>query len=291
MAMASTRRALLWAAAVCVGVTFPAAGKDIYFSGFEPFTFSAGTSLNGQDGWVGSNPFLNPDAAQVVAENASRGQQAVRVEGAGLNTSAVGAIPAQYVVGTFVRRPFDFDASAPALSYVMVQSAVRLDGLALGSGDFYSASFAATAPGSVTIGEMQISSDGNVYAFASGKSIGSTPVRSQPIALGYYHTLGIGIDFAHDQLQYFLDAVPLGGTLPFDQSIINDVLAAATISNAARADTGLLRRTDYTSYYDDVIAQAGPNLASVPMPGALAWGGVGAAGALVARRRFGRGES
>ena len=281
----------------CVGVAlagaaWPAGAKTVFFSGFEPFTYMAGTSVNGQDGWVGSNDFLNPNAAQVVTENPSRGQQAARIEGEAMQTTANG-IPPQYVVGAFVRRPFDFDASAPALSYVMVQSAVRLDGQALGSGDFYTATFAATAPGSVTIGEMQISSDGKVYAFASGKSgsvgTGATPVLSAPVSLGYYHTLGIGIDFAHDQVQYFLDAVPLGGTMPFDPSIINDVLAAVTIANDARADAGALRRADYASYYDDVIVEAAPNLALVPTPGALAWGGIAGAGALAARRRFVRG--
>jgi hypothetical protein len=265
-------------AAVGGGATARAA--TVYATGFENPPFASGSQLLGQDGWsTAIPPFLNPSGAVIATAAPASGQQHVQVSGAALQAAA--EVAPYTAIGSY-RRPVDYDTAATGLRVVRVQADVRLDGPATTVGTDAAAASLAARSGSGPVGEIEISSDGRVNAFAANVAPGAAPTFSAPVTLGAYHTLLIEVDFAADTYRFFVDGAALGTPLAFEPGFTSDVLSRGALVTYTRlAADG---RDDYTYRFDNFSVSA------VPEPGglaALAAAGVG----LVARRRGRRGRS
>lgn len=245
------------ASLVLGAVAAPAA--TLYSTGFEDPPFTHGSPLLGQDGWsTAIPPFLNPTAAVVTNDLAQSGSQSLKIAGADL--VAAPEVDPLAVVGSY-RRPVDYDASA-GLPRVLITSHVRLDGPTLGTGDFFAANIAARS-GDGGIGELSISSDGNVYGY-TGNFDGTTLV-SRSITLGEWHTLGISVDFDADTYSFLVDGSSLG-TFPFESGFTSDTLvrgAAVVYGFPDSPDAGSsFHKDQFIARFDNFSIETVPEPAS-----------------------------
>lgn len=221
------------------------ASQVLYSTGFESPTFATGSLLLGQDGWsTAIPPFLNPGTATIVAG------QSVQVRGMDL-TSAVEVDP-YAAVGSY-RRPLNYDASG-ALSSVQLMADVRLDGPVVGTGDFFTANFAART-GDGFAGELSISSDGFVYGYNGTGD--DNRLFTTPVTLNAWHTLGIAVNFAANTYTFSVDGL-LSAAFPFEAGFVSDELVRESLIVYARPDTATEFRNSYTAGFDNVSATAVP---------------------------------
>lgn len=248
-----------------------ATAQTLYSSGFEDPPFASGSNLLGQDGWsTAIPPFLNPDAAKITNAAAASGLQSVAVRGMDLISAP--EVDPYAAIGSY-RRPLNYDAGS-GLPMVRLQADVRLDGPTLGTGDFFTANFAART-GDGFAGEISLSSDGFVYGYnGTGDDV---VLFSAPITLNAWHTFGIDIDFAADTYRFSVDGVS-SNPFPFEAGFVSDILVRESLVVYARPDTATAHRDDFTARYDNVSAIATPEPTSAAL---LACGAL----ALLQRRR------
>lgn len=244
-------------------------GAIVYSTGFENPPLIAGSQLLGQDGWsTAIPPFLNPSAATITSSLAASGTQSVVVLGSSLQSS--GGITAPYdAVGSY-RRPVNFDAAAAGQPLVRVRAVVRLDGPVSPAGtnfDYVAASVAARGVEGA-LGELELTSDGRVYAY-TGNAVAdrSQSLFSAPITLGAWHTLTIDIDFLTNFYAFSVDGMLLGQT-PFEPGFVADTLVRGSIVTYG----GPILRDAYAFRFDDfeISAQATPEPTSLALFGIAA---------------------
>ncbi len=223
---------------------------------------AVGSGLLGQDGWsLAIPPFLNPGAAMIANDAAHTGSQSLKVLGADLASS--GGITSPYEsVGSY-RKPVSYDAAANGYPIVRLSADVRLDGGQFASGDFAAASLAARSD-IASVGEIELSSDGRVYAY-DGIS-GGPLFTSAAVSLSDWHNLAMEVDFLNNVTRFFVNGGLLG---QFSYNIGNtsDVLLRGALVAYARPDSDVdgFRRSDFTYRYDNFMITATP----VPEPGSI----------------------
>src|SRR5438093_8058575 len=201
-------------AVMAVALARPAAGQNVYATGFERAAFTAGLPLVGQDGWAPGPPFLSPNAAVISTALPRQGRQTVRVAGADLeHQDLVGEITGGYydAIGSY-RHAVNYDTGGTRV--VRVSAHVRVDGAATDAGiNFFSASIAARATltdgNTAGIGELAISSDGHVYGYSGNDKV-PTFQSSAAVTLGEWHDLAVEVDFGARTYSFFADGQSLG---------------------------------------------------------------------------------
>jgi hypothetical protein len=252
---------------------------SLYQTSFEAPDFVAGQLVDGQGGFTAIN---SRDAGVVSTENPRTGLQSLQVNGANLELNASGSL----YRGTYAPI-LNYDPLAAGMPIVEVQADVRLNGPSTNTGhgtddDLISANLSAFAGNGFRIGELILSSNGNIYAF-SGMNPGEAYQFGTPFNLGQYYTLGLRLDFALRTTEFLLDGRSLG-TLPFSNLVTSDVFMFATTRVLAVNDPAIdLSR--YTANFDNYSVTA------VPEPGGLALLGSGCLGVVGyacrgCRRRF-----
>ncbi|MBL8814917.1 MAG: hypothetical protein JNL58_02720 [Planctomyces sp.] len=219
-----------------------------------------GSGLLGQDGWSNAiPPFLNPGAAKIVNDEASTGSRSLSVLGSHLVSS--GGITTPYdAVGSY-RRPVSFNAAANGYPIVRLSADVRLDGSRFTSGDFAAASLAARSD-IAAVGEIELSSDGRVYAY-DGIS-GGPLFTSDTVDMSKWHNLAMEVDFQNNITRFFVNGGLLG-QFSYNSSNTSDVLLRGALVAYARPDNADFQRSDFTYRYDNFTISASP----VPEPGSI----------------------
>jgi hypothetical protein len=256
----------------------PAFAGTVYTSnGFEAPTFTAGLPLVGQDGWVEPLSFLNPNAAIITTDQPFAGNQAVRVRGADLMASSTisTSTGGYYAAEGVYRRTVNFDVAGavPSFPIVRVRAAVRVDGPKSPQGrNFFSASIAArgvstTEPGGTSgIGELAISSDGNVYGYSGDDFVPGCPsppngcpasfLVTAPVTLGAYHKLAVNTDFVKRAFSFCVDGQLLEdengrSTFPFPSGADMNILKRGSLLVYARPDTLQLSKASFVAHDDN----------------------------------------
>lgn len=271
---------VLWTAA-CAGTT-SASAATIYSTGFENPPFAAGGGVLGTDGWsLAIPPFLNPSAATVTNSVAQAGAQSMEVRGSNLVGS--GGTTAPYdAVGSY-RRPIGFNAAANGYPRLVVEADVRLDGPAVATGDLAAASVAARS-GILSVGELELSSDGVAYAYTGN---GGSPAlfTSSALDLSQWHHLALEIDFLHNETSFFVNGNFLG-KFTHDPLNTSDVLVRGALVTYARPDDALagFDRDDFVYRFDNFSVSS----TAVPEPASLTIFGASATLLALVRRRVKR---
>ncbi len=229
----------------------------IYYTGFE--TQANGSVLLGQDGWSPAiPPFLNPNAATITNTVARSGSQSLQVRGVDLVSS--GGITAPYeAVGSY-RRPVTYDAAANGYPIVRLSTDVRLDGGQFINGDFAAASLAARTA-IEAVGEIELSSDGVVYAY-DGLGGGPALFTSGPLDLQQWHNLAIEVDFLNDRYSFFVNGTFLGQNA-FRPTNTSDVLLRGSLVTYARPDSGAFIGDNFNYRFDNFTVSAVPEPSSI----------------------------
>jgi hypothetical protein len=216
----------------------------LYQTGFEPPIFSAGQPVDGQDVWVAT---LSPSAGIISANLPVSGLQSLQVNGNSLDFYA----PDGLFEGVY--NPITlFNAGGAPL--VWVQADVRLVG-PLTADDLASANLFVANTNDV-LAESYVSSDGHFYGLTTNEV-----QQFGAASLGTDHRLGLLLDLANLQGQYYLDGQLLG-TLAIPSSVLTDSDFVVGVELAAAEDTGGFSRANYTGYFDNV------SIATVPEPSA-----------------------
>ncbi len=234
----------------------PATGQTIYRTGFEPDTFLVDTTLVGQDGWIAPPP-LSPNAAVVTADKPRQGKQTVHLLGEDL-------VPQDFIyeatggyyeaIGSY-RRAVNYDTGGGQT--LRISAHVRIDGRKSAAGDnFFSAGIAGRAaslfegePSSASVGELAISSDGNVYAYSGNDSV---PVflASKRVRLGEWHNLAIVADFATQTSRCYVDDELLAVIVWEPSEVYTGVLLRGALLAYAAPDTATNSKANYAAHYD-----------------------------------------
>lgn len=275
--MTTMRRLGALAVLVLASGPLTAQADPVYETSFESPTFTAGNALNGQDGWTAE---FSPSAALISTQNPASGLQDVRVAYSALEDNRDFGV----FIGTY-RRDLPIDAIASGRPIVTVQAAVRLDGPSTNSGggtadDRVSANLIVYSETEELLGLMLLSSNNNVYVFATGLPDYSF---ATPVTLGAYHTLAQRFDFQAGTISYLVDGVVIGtNVIP---TAAGRGLGFALLDTEA-LDDGSVNPANYTAYFDDFQATA------VPEPASLVVTAMGMFGlSVVFRKRFGRRSS
>lgn len=239
-------------ASLFIAALHPASAQRIYSTGFEAPALVAGYTLVGQDGWV-APPSLSPNAAVVTSDKPRQGQQTVRVLGANLEHQDFinGATLGYYDALGSYRRPVNYDTGNAQT--IRISAHMRVDGAQTGAGNnFFSAGIsgrAQTTEGAASVGEMEISSEGHVYAH-SGNDLVPTFLASVPVTLAEWHSLAVVANFATQTSSFYVDDALLL-TLHFDPSeVYTGVLLRGTLHAYTAPDTVTNKKADYAATYD-----------------------------------------
>jgi hypothetical protein len=247
------------AAMSLLAVTGPARAGVIYATGFEAPTFTLGP-VNGQNGWFSFA--ANPTVSTL---SPSSGTQALRIEGANLQSFGFGLLEGG-------SRPIVNYNTATGLPVISVRADVRLDGPQT-SGDYVSANLTlfTTDAGNNYLGDLIVSSDGNIYTFIYDEINDTYDYGLQtPAGLGQYFRLGIDADFGNRQLIYSVNESVIG-IVPFPSYIQSPVLRSAVLYLLALEDPTLdFNPADYSATFDNYSL-----VATVPEPATLiVFGGI-----------------
>jgi hypothetical protein len=243
----------LFIASVAAGALDSATAQNIYSTGFEAPAFTVGLPLAGQDGWIAPPP-LSPDAAFITPANKDkRSGQTVRVDGVDLvpQDSITESTGGYYqAIGSY-RHAVNYDTGGTQT--VRISADVRLDGKKTPQTNFFSASISAIGVedtgDSSGIGELAISSDGNVYGYSS-QDLVPVFLTSARVSPGQWHKLAIEVDFAERTYSFFVDDHWLG-TFDFDPSANTDVLRRGTLLTYAAPDTAKNKKADHAANFDN----------------------------------------
>jgi hypothetical protein len=244
--------------------------QSLFATGFEAPDYANGSQLSGQNGWFAPSPAnppgypfdLNPQAAIISSILPRSGMQSVQVQGADLHTDAtILAVTGGYynAIGSY-RQTVAYNAGTQGVT--IVQADLRLNGALTPGTDFFSAALASVGTGGAGLGEMKISSSGNVYAYTGDDAV-PTFLFSAPISLNAWHTLAIEDNFGADTSTFFVDGSELG-SVGFVSDYNNDNTLQRGSLLAYAGQDGPYAKADYTAYFDNV------RIAAVPEPGAYA---------------------
>jgi hypothetical protein len=221
-----------------------------------------------QDGWVGV-PILSLSAAVVSEDLPFAGLRSVQVRGVKLvHQDFINQLTNGYydAIGSY-RKPVNCDVGAAGFPILRIQTNVFIDGHLSPSGNnFFSASIAArgnmSAGATAGIGELAISSDGNVYGYSGDDNVpgcaGPSPCvppasfqASAPITLGAWHTLAIELNFTTRMYSFFVDGTLLAGPFSFVSKADTNILARGSLIVYAAPDTQKLHKSSYGAYFDN----------------------------------------
>ncbi len=244
----------------------------LYATGFEPPTFTAGQTVNGQGGW---GSFFSPDAGVITTNNPRSGLQALQVNGSQIDNSVGGGL-----LGGIYRRRLDYDTVANGTPIIDISVDVRLDGPRTGTtidDDLISANLSAIDGDGNYLLELILSSNGNIYSFDSDNNFAYA--LETPAGLGEYYKLGMRLDFLTRTAGLFVNGQSIG-TLPFYSGTTSDVFRGAYLEMLAIDDPGF-DASEYTAYFDNLEVRA----STIPEPASLVVFGMTMGGVLVVRRR------
>jgi len=233
----------------------PVAGQVIYGTGFEDPPFARGSQLVGQDGWI-APPILSPNAAVIVTEMSIEGRQTVRVRGRDLeHQDFINEVTDGYydAIGSY-RHPVFYDTRGTQV--VRVSADLRVSGPGTADGDnFFSASLGAPNSLGEGLGEIAISSDGQVYAY-TGNDLVPTFLFSAPITLNEWHNLALELDFLNGTTSFFVDGEFLGMFSWDDEGIVySPILGRGSLLVYAAPDTATRKKQNYTAHYDRFLIE------------------------------------
>jgi hypothetical protein len=273
--------ALIW----LVFLARSALAQTIYGTGFEAPPYTAGAQLVGQDAW--SQPaipaFLNPASAVVSTVLPESGAQSIEALGKNLQTDDfISNVTGGYyhAIGSYTH---SIGYNAGPTGKVRVSADVYVSGPTTTGANFFSASVASIGGDGSGLGELAISSDGQVHAYSSDDLVPSF-LFSAPVTLGAWHSLAIVDDFSAKTSSFYVDAALLG-TSPFVASgNPGNTINRASLIVYAAPETSTLHRADYAAYWDNYSVESVPE----PAGGALALCAALAFGCVMRRRRAGR---
>lgn len=241
-------------------ITNTAQAETLYATSFEQPKFQPSDLLLGPngvaDGWsTAIPPFLNPQAASITADLAKSGRQSVRVSGSDM-MSAVEVAP--YDAAGVYRRPLEgggYDTASGNRKLARVDADLLLKTSKPKTPDqFFSLTISARA-GDGSLGEIGLSSEGVVEAFAFNAAPGGDPLPNcqKRIRFNKWHHITLLHNFANHITSYFIDEHFLCST-PAPR--ISTVLLRGAMGVFARADGGDAGgldslRSNYTARFDN----------------------------------------
>ena len=157
-------------------------------------------------------------------------------------------------IGSY-RRPVNYDTGGKQL--VAVSADVLLKGPKTAEGDhFFSAGIAAVDDNGDEVGEMAISSDGDLYGY-SGNGFVPTFLTSIDVKRGEWHNLAIVVDFGGSTYSFFVDGEFID-SFPFDPQLPSTVLKRGSLVAYAAPDTATRKKDEYTAHYDNFAIEVVP---------------------------------
>jgi hypothetical protein len=239
-----------------LGMANTAQAVTLYQTGFEYPPFALNSILQGQDGWVAlPSPPFSPDAATITNTKAKKGSQSVVVPGVLLDSQA--GIDPYDGVGIY-RRPLNgglgYDTLVGNNKLARVDADLMLDTPRPKTpGEFFSLTIGAVAGDRSGLGEIGLSSKGEVEAWAADANPGDKPKFTKPISFNKWHHITLLLDFANRTTSYFIDEHFLGSVSATSTST---VLLRGTMGVFRRTDNDQLSgpnsvRSDYTARFDN----------------------------------------
>ncbi|WP_045225060.1 hypothetical protein [Methyloterricola oryzae] len=263
-------------AALALSAGTGARAETLYSTGFEAPVFAAGDVLVNKDGWTGStvplppptgDVSLNAVAAKVTDRKAKSGSQAIEVLGGELIGLPVFPDPTDFsssiffpydTIGSY-RHPIDPPITITSTSgrpFAVVEADMMLDTRRPPTvGEFFSMTLVAKTDIGATLGEMQLTSDGRVWAFNAEDGRGSDPIPTfaKGFSFNKWYHLKVVLDFRQQRTLYFVNDDLLG-------SVPHGALTTLTGYNSftrgsfvvqARPDSATNLRANYTARYDN----------------------------------------
>jgi PEP-CTERM motif len=270
-------------ALVSIGSATSACAQVIYATGFEDPPFVADSQLVGQDGWAqpAIPAFLNPGAAVVSTALPRTGAQSVEVLGQNMQTDDfISTVTGGYyhAIGSYTHA-IGYDAGPNGK--VRVHADIYVSGPTTPGTNFFSASIASIGGDGSGLGELAISSDGQVHAYSSDDLVPAF-LFSAPVSLGTWHSLAIEDDFAGRTSSFFVDDVLLGTSAFVAGENPGDTVSRATMIAYAAPESSDNHRAEYAAYFDNYSVAAVPEPASAML---FAVGAIGLGVALWWRRQ------
>ena len=137
---------------------------------------------------------------------------------------------------------------------------MRVDGpLSAPRKNFFSASIGAIAsivdgdgkPGVDGVGELAISSDGNIYAYCGCELVPAFQA-SAPTTLGAWHKLAIDVDFSQRKYTFLVDDAVLAGPFSFPADVNTNILKRGSLIAYNRPpDPTTKAKYQYVAHYDN----------------------------------------
>jgi hypothetical protein len=238
-------------------------GQTIYATGFENPPFAPDSQLVGQNDWAQPNipANLNPGAAVISTALPQTGAQSVQVQGQSMQTDDfISDVTGSYyhAIGSYTHA-IGYDAGPSGK--VRVQADIYVSGAKTDGTNFFSASIASIGGDGSGLGELAISSDGQVHAFSSDDLV-PTFLFSAPVTLDEWHSLAIVDDFAARTSSFFVDDSMLG-TSPFvSGENPGTTVNRATLIVYAAPELAGMQMANYSAYFDNFSITAIPEPAS-----------------------------
>jgi hypothetical protein len=266
------RAALAVAVAVSSG-GWAGAQQPLYGTSFDGPAYAPGSAGGpaAADGWSVAGP---AQSQAVITPD-----QALRITS--LNDPSVRGLSAAWV------RQMTYDPSASGNPIVTYSADVRIDGpgTAAGrAGDVLTGNLVAFGDGATkpSVGQMWLSSNGTVYAGASGAAPGQFEAAA---GLGVFQHLAMTLNFADMTASYFLNGQQFG-TESFGPSVTSPILGGVVLGAGGPPDPTRYNVDDYAITFDNVsvtASAAGGGAVTTPEPTSLALAGLGIV-ALAGRR-------
>jgi uncharacterized delta-60 repeat protein len=230
-----------------------AANEVIYRTGFEPPTYIADQTIDGQDGWY-RFPVGLGSSGVISTVNPSEGVQCLLLHGVFNNT----------------RRSLLPHTGNPPPVRVELSADVRLDGPQTGTlgtpaQDILSANFSAWAllpNGNIgLLGGFFVSSAGKIWNYTGVP--GESYLYEVPAPLGSYHHLTLRVDFLARTVTYVVDGTTLGSTAFSSLTSLSDRVFSGDLQLAGPSspiETPDLSYdpANYTAYFDNYLVESLP---------------------------------
>jgi hypothetical protein len=233
--------------------TAEADNLTLYSTSFEQPIFPSGSQLLGLDGWsTAIPPFLNPAAAIITDAVASNRKQSVEVRGEDLNSSPIDPSTNEYLTAPYAavgsyRRPLGQDINANNSKVYIDADLLLKTNQPATLNEFFSHTIAARSGDGETLGEIGLSSSGEVEAFDFNAVSGAPPAFAEPISLNRWHHIRMVLDYKKRTTFYYIDDHFLGKT---NTPSTSNILLRAAMVVYARPDGAGNVRSNYTARFD-----------------------------------------